>query len=178
MHLQNPPPGLWWYVAASTHLRNAHNSTDRRGCILSRRSVGCECDLLFLCLHSSQPHRYIDGYGVCAPHILRKCLLIAKVHSNKWVLNNTDIPLFFLWSQLAIAVLLFVASDALRLLPDRLTFNLETCKGLIPMVGLNVFGLRSVQRALALTSADHPTTASATIPSSMSMPRSIRLRAA
>lgn len=64
--------------------------------------------------------------------------------SNKWVLNSTDAPLFFLWTQLMIAVLLFGISDALRVLPDRLTFNLEVCKGLIPMVGLNVVGLRFV----------------------------------
>jgi hypothetical protein len=64
--------------------------------------------------------------------------------SNKWVLNTTTTPLFFLWAQLAIAALLFIVSDALRLLPDRLTLDLATCKGLIPMVGLNVFGLRSV----------------------------------
>lgn len=67
--------------------------------------------------------------------------------SNKWVLNTTETPLFFLWAQLAIAALLFIVSDALRLLPDRLTLDLATCKGLIPMVGLNVFGLRSVRFA-------------------------------
>lgn len=67
--------------------------------------------------------------------------------SNKWVLNITATPLFFLWAQLAIAALLFVVSDALRLLPDRLTLDLATCKDLIPMVGLNVFGLRSVHFA-------------------------------
>ncbi|KAF9484128.1 hypothetical protein BDN70DRAFT_928713 [Pholiota conissans] len=66
---------------------------------------------------------------------------LAMVMANKWVLNTTATPLFFLWAQLAIAALLFMASDALRLLPDRLTFNIETCRGLIPMVGLNVFGL-------------------------------------
>ncbi|KAJ3511320.1 hypothetical protein NLJ89_g4163 [Agrocybe chaxingu] len=43
--------------------------------------------------------------------------------------------------ELAIAAGLFVISDAMRLLPDRLTFDLATCKGLVPMVGLNVFGL-------------------------------------
>lgn len=64
--------------------------------------------------------------------------------SNKWVLNSTEAPLFFLWTQLMIAVLLFGISDTLRVLPDRLTFNLEICKGLIPMVGLNVVGLRFV----------------------------------
>lgn len=58
------------------------------------------------------------------------------------MLNKTETPLFFLWTQLAIAALLFVISDALRLLPDRLTFDLKTCKGLVPMVGLNVVGLR------------------------------------
>lgn len=64
------------------------------------------------------------------------------VKSNKWVLNKTETPLFFLWTQLTIASFLFVISDVLRVLPDRLTFDLKTCKGLIPMVGLNVVGLR------------------------------------
>ncbi|TFK42377.1 hypothetical protein BDQ12DRAFT_562493, partial [Crucibulum laeve] len=60
---------------------------------------------------------------------------------NKWVLNTTSAPLFFLWTQLAIAVLMFLVSDAMRLLPDKLTFDLDTCKGLVPMVGLNIIGL-------------------------------------
>ena len=60
------------------------------------------------------------------------------------MLNKTDTPLFFLWMQLAIAVVLFVISDVLRMLPDRLTFDLKICKGLVPMVGLNVVGLRLV----------------------------------
>ena len=67
-----------------------------------------------------------------------------RVSSNKWVLNTTETPLFFLWAQLAIAVLLFGVSDYMRLLPDRLTFDIATCRGLVPMVGLNVLGLRSV----------------------------------
>ncbi|KDR77114.1 hypothetical protein GALMADRAFT_246311 [Galerina marginata CBS 339.88] len=66
---------------------------------------------------------------------------LAMVMANKWVLNTTTTPLFFLWAQLAIAVILFVVSDAMRLLPDRLTFDLATCKGLGPMVGLNILGL-------------------------------------
>ena len=65
-----------------------------------------------------------------------------KKKRNKWVLNKTETPLFFLWMQLAIAAVLFVISDVLRMLPDRLTFDLKTCKGLVPMVGLNVIGLR------------------------------------
>jgi len=66
---------------------------------------------------------------------------LSMVMANKWVLINTDVPLFFLWVQLVIAVLLFAASDAMRILPDRLTFNMEICKGLVAMVGLNIVGL-------------------------------------
>ncbi|KAK2460807.1 hypothetical protein APHAL10511_007277 [Amanita phalloides] len=66
---------------------------------------------------------------------------LSMVMANKWVLNTTETPLFFLFAQLLIAVLLFLISDLLRLLPDRLSFSLETCKSLIPMVGLNVVGL-------------------------------------
>ncbi|KAL9709258.1 hypothetical protein Ac2012v2_007611 [Leucoagaricus gongylophorus] len=60
---------------------------------------------------------------------------------NKWVLNATDAPLFFLWTQLMIAVVLFLVSDFLRLLPDRISFDLAVRKGLVAMVGLNVVGL-------------------------------------
>ncbi|KAF9011918.1 hypothetical protein BDQ17DRAFT_1272309 [Cyathus striatus] len=66
---------------------------------------------------------------------------LAMVMANKWVLNVTSAPLFFLWTQLMIAVLLFLVCDALRFLPDRLTFNLPTSKGLTAMVALNVVGL-------------------------------------
>ncbi|KAF8635707.1 hypothetical protein AX15_000331 [Amanita polypyramis BW_CC] len=66
---------------------------------------------------------------------------LSMVMANKWVLNVTDAPLFFLFAQLLIAVALFLISDFLRLLPNRLTFTLETCRGLVPMVGLNVVGL-------------------------------------
>ncbi|KAF9523791.1 hypothetical protein CPB83DRAFT_862291 [Crepidotus variabilis] len=66
---------------------------------------------------------------------------LAMVMANKWVLNTTTTPLFFLWTQLFIAAVLFIVTDSLRLLPDRLSFNLATAKGLIPMVSLNVVGL-------------------------------------
>jgi len=66
---------------------------------------------------------------------------LGMVMANKWVLNTTEAPLFFLWTQLMIAVVLFVVSDQFRILPDRLTFDLATCKGLVAMVGLNVVGL-------------------------------------
>jgi hypothetical protein len=53
-------------------------------------------------------------------------------------------PLFFPLMQLAIAVALFTISNILNLLPERLTLDPNICKGLIPMVRLNVLSLRSV----------------------------------
>lgn len=64
--------------------------------------------------------------------------------SNKWVLNDTDVPLFFLFTQLVIAVALFLAAHVLGLLTLPLDFDLEVLKGLVPMIGLNVIGLRCV----------------------------------
>ncbi len=52
--------------------------------------------------------------------------------------------------QLMIAVILFVISDVMRFLPDRLTFDVKICKGLVPMVGLNVIGLRYVASYLLI----------------------------
>ncbi|KAJ7359581.1 hypothetical protein DFH08DRAFT_846447 [Mycena albidolilacea] len=66
---------------------------------------------------------------------------LAMVMANKKVLNVTDAPLFFLLVQLIIAVLLFGIADVLRILPNRLTFDLKICKGLVYVVGLNVLGL-------------------------------------
>ncbi|KAH8829234.1 hypothetical protein DL96DRAFT_1696115 [Flagelloscypha sp. PMI_526] len=66
---------------------------------------------------------------------------LAMVMANKWVLSSTDVPLFFLFTQFLIAVVLFLFASALRFLPDKLAFSLDTCKGLVPMVGYGVAGL-------------------------------------
>ncbi|KAI0768282.1 hypothetical protein BD413DRAFT_134020 [Trametes elegans] len=63
------------------------------------------------------------------------------VMANKWVLNITDTPLFFLLSQLVIAVVLFLIAHMAGLLQLPLQLDMQVCKGLIPMVGLNVIGL-------------------------------------
>ncbi|RPD69196.1 hypothetical protein L226DRAFT_304813 [Lentinus tigrinus ALCF2SS1-7] len=60
---------------------------------------------------------------------------------NKWVLNTTDTPLFFLLAQLVIAVVLFLFAHMAGLLQLPLQLDMQVCKGLIPMVGLNVVGL-------------------------------------
>ncbi|KAJ7241723.1 hypothetical protein B0H12DRAFT_1133495 [Mycena haematopus] len=69
------------------------------------------------------------------------CAALAMVMANKWVLNETKAPLFFLTTQLCIAVVLFLIADTLRMLPDRLTIDIKVCRGLVPMVGLSVLGL-------------------------------------
>jgi len=66
---------------------------------------------------------------------------LAMVMANKWVLNTTEAPLFFLFSQLIIAVLLFLVCHAGGLLKVPLRFERQTVQGLIPMIGLNVIGL-------------------------------------
>ncbi|KAI0672509.1 hypothetical protein C8Q78DRAFT_756559 [Trametes maxima] len=63
------------------------------------------------------------------------------VMANKWVLNTTDTPLFFLLAQLLIAVILFLFAHMAGFLQLPLQLDLQVCKGLIPMVGLNVVGL-------------------------------------
>lgn len=57
------------------------------------------------------------------------------------MLNTTAAPLFFLLSQLVVAVVLFLGAHAVGLIQIPLHIELEVCKGLIPMVGLSVIGL-------------------------------------
>ncbi|THH04763.1 hypothetical protein EW145_g5284 [Phellinidium pouzarii] len=66
---------------------------------------------------------------------------LAMVMANKWVLNATSVPLFFLLTQLVIAVVLFIFSHVVGLLKLPFRLNLELCKGLAPMLTLNVIGL-------------------------------------
>lgn len=60
------------------------------------------------------------------------------------MLNTTDIPLFFLFAQLVIAVLLFLAASSMGFLKVPLYFDKAVVQGLIPMIALNVVGLRCV----------------------------------
>ena len=66
------------------------------------------------------------------------------MHRNKWVLSKSETPLFFLLAQLVIAVILFVGAHIAGLLQIPLQLDMQVCKGLIPMVGLSVIGLRCV----------------------------------
>nr|GAT46716.1 predicted protein [Mycena chlorophos] len=66
---------------------------------------------------------------------------LAMIVANKWVLNETAAPLFLLFTQLVIGALLMWVGDQLRLFPDRLTLDVQTAKGMAPLIALNVIGL-------------------------------------
>jgi len=66
---------------------------------------------------------------------------LAMVMANKWVLQSTSAPLFFLFTQLVIAVVLFLASHAVKLVQVPLFIDAQLIKGLAPMIALNVIGL-------------------------------------
>lgn len=77
----------------------------------------------------------------CDPHI--------HIRRNKWVLNTTTTPLFFLLAQLLMAVVLFVITNAVGFFKVPLKPDARKCKGLMPMVLINVVGLRRVPMSLA-----------------------------
>ncbi|KAK4058941.1 hypothetical protein OIO90_000387 [Microbotryomycetes sp. JL221] len=65
---------------------------------------------------------------------------LVMVMVNKWVLNAVQVPLFFLFCQLMIAVLLLqvCALFGYMKLPH---INVTVCKGLIPLISCTVLGL-------------------------------------
>ncbi|OAX43767.1 hypothetical protein K503DRAFT_730980 [Rhizopogon vinicolor AM-OR11-026] len=66
---------------------------------------------------------------------------LCMVMANKWVLKTTSAPLFFLFTQLLIAVILFIAAHAARFLVVPLHVDKQLLTKLAPMIGLNVVGL-------------------------------------
>jgi len=66
---------------------------------------------------------------------------IAMVIANKWVLNKTTVPLFFLFTQLVIAVVLFAGAHFVGLFKVPPKLDISMCKGLAPMVFMNVLNL-------------------------------------
>lgn len=75
---------------------------------------------------------------------------LTVVLSNKWVLNTTDVPLFFLDMQLIIAVILFLFAHMLGMLQLPLRWDWQVIKGLIPTVSLSLIGLRCVPARIAV----------------------------
>jgi len=78
---------------------------------------------------------------------------LSMVMANKWVLNTTEAPLFFLLFQLLVAILLFLGAHAVGSIQIPLVLDPEVCKGLIPMVALNVIGLSASNYTLKYVDA-------------------------
>jgi hypothetical protein len=83
-------------------------------------------------------------WAVTATILFYMAAALAMLIVNKWVLVTTQTPLFFLFAQLLIAVLLFVVTHFLGLFTVDLKLDFKVCQQLLPMVALNVVGLRSV----------------------------------
>ncbi|KZO99067.1 hypothetical protein CALVIDRAFT_477558 [Calocera viscosa TUFC12733] len=63
------------------------------------------------------------------------------VLANKWVLDKTTLPLFFLFVQLVIAVILLFVAHLFGLLRLPARLDLGVIRGLAPLVAINVLGL-------------------------------------
>jgi len=66
---------------------------------------------------------------------------IAMVVANKWVLNGTKTPLFFLLVQLIIACVLFLACHIFGFLKLPRSVDMHIIRGLAPLIACNVLGL-------------------------------------
>ncbi|KAI0037064.1 hypothetical protein K488DRAFT_81559 [Vararia minispora EC-137] len=66
---------------------------------------------------------------------------LAMVMANKWVLRSTDFPIFFLFIQMLIAVILFLVCHVVGIIQISMRFDRATLTGLAPLIFLNVVGL-------------------------------------
>lgn len=89
-------------------------------------------------------HKQPSRWAVTATVLFYMAAALSMVIVNKWVLVTTQTPLFFLLAQLLIAVLLFIVTHFLGLFTISIKLDFQVCQQLMPMVILNVIGLRSV----------------------------------
>ncbi|KAH7101204.1 hypothetical protein BKA62DRAFT_703877 [Auriculariales sp. MPI-PUGE-AT-0066] len=80
---------------------------------------------------------------------------IAMIIANKWVLNKSNTPLFFLFMQLLVAVALLFVCRILRILKFPVEVSAAKAKGLIPLVLINVTGLSFNNFTLQLVDASY-----------------------
>jgi hypothetical protein len=150
------PQGCWWLVNHTIALHRPRldlvsaniNNHPQMGTVLFYLFAALAVSFFRQSLYIEL--RYVsraDGYRVntTLPFTLfihKQCT--HKEASNKWVLNETKAPLFFLLTQIVIAVVLFLLSHIMRLIELPMALNWQLCKGLFPMVSLSVIGLRFV----------------------------------
>jgi hypothetical protein len=90
-------------------------------------------------------YRSLDGFSVTIWPLLRCFTQLNSpfpTRRNKWVLLKTDIPVFFLFVQLSIAVVLLAITKWVGMFQISFELNKDTCKALFPMVAINVLGLK------------------------------------
>lgn len=80
---------------------------------------------------------------------------LAMILANKWVLNTTTTPLFFLFLQLLVAVILLLLSRALGILKFPVIPTMQILKGLAPLACLSVLGLTFNNFTLQLVDASY-----------------------
>ncbi|KZW00357.1 hypothetical protein EXIGLDRAFT_667371 [Exidia glandulosa HHB12029] len=80
---------------------------------------------------------------------------LAMIIANKWVLNKSSTPLFFLFMQLLVAVLLLFICRVLRILKFNVALSMPMVKGLAPLVLINVIGLSFNNFTLQLVDASY-----------------------
>ncbi|EUC56878.1 GDP-fucose transporter [Rhizoctonia solani AG-3 Rhs1AP] len=83
----------------------------------------------------------VSRVKVAATVVFYLVAAIAMVVANKWVLNETKTPLFFLLAQLVIACVLFLMCHVFGLLKLPRNLDMQTVKGLAPLIACNVLGL-------------------------------------
>ena len=87
-------------------------------------------------------------YVVFLPRFSSAILLTLR--SNKWVLNVTTAPLFFLLAQFIIAVILFYLCHALKIITvPMMRVDIPVLKGLASTVIFNVLALRYTSTAIS-----------------------------
>ncbi|KAG2347033.1 hypothetical protein BDR05DRAFT_1057087 [Suillus weaverae] len=91
--------------------------------------------------HDARPQSQSSRLLVIGTVLFYLVAALCMVMANKWVLESTAAPLFFLFAQLVIAVILFIAAHATRLLVVPLYADTQLLIQLAPTIGLNVVGL-------------------------------------
>ncbi|KIJ34004.1 hypothetical protein M422DRAFT_233576 [Sphaerobolus stellatus SS14] len=88
--------------------------------------------------NAQAPHSRLTVAGTVMFYLVAA---LTMVIANKWVLSSTSAPLFFLFAQLVIAVLLFLLTHLVGLFTLPFTINATVIRGMAPLVIVNVLGL-------------------------------------
>src|SRR6266404_1690203 len=122
--------------------------TQAAGCYCHFLSRRCTCGTFAISessLIDFHLFHFIDGDDVCSFCHHPLVVILLTFHSNKWVLNVTTAPLFFLFAQFIIAVILFSLFHIFKIITlPMMRVDMPVLKGLASTVIYNVLALRYV----------------------------------